>query len=239
MQTVTDLLVPRSTDVELGQQIVGEIEGELTLHADPVAQAWVAELGARLVAAAPGVPSEFRFRFQLVDEPGTVNAFALPGGPIYVYSGLVLAAQSEAEVAGVVGHEIAHVVHRHGAQQLIAQLGADAVLAIALGDDPGALAQLGAQIGASGALLAYGRDHETDADELGVRIVMAGGYDPLPMIEFFDRLDARPSPPASLSSHPDPGNRARRLRSIVAREASPPTFRGDADAFAALQARLR
>lgn len=238
MQTATDLLIPRTTDVELGTQLNQDIRGQIVVHPDAEAQQWLAQLGQRMLQSTPGVPPEYRFSFTLVDDDTTLNAFALPGGPIYMYSGLIMAAESEAEVAGVLAHEIGHVIHRHGAQQLIAALGLEAVLALALGENPSALAQLTSQLGATGALLAYGRDHELDADAIGLNVLIRAGYDPHPFIGFFEKLDSSRNPPEFLSTHPDPGNRVRRLRQSIATRTDLPTHRGDAAAFDALKARL-
>lgn len=142
-----DVLVPVEQENQLGQQMAAEIQAEMTMHPDPEVQAYVANIGNRLVAAAQAdVPSGITFRFHVVQDDATVNAFAIPGGDIYFYTGPMRLAENEAELAGVLGHEVAHVTNRHIAQRLVAQYGLQSIIAMALGqaqrrrshaDDPG------------------------------------------------------------------------------------------------------
>lgn len=240
VETAAAFLVPPDQEVALGLQLSDELEAELTLHPDPETHAYLSALGNQIVSRLENVPPEYRFEFHVVDDDETVNAFAVPGGQIYFYTGLLLTAANEAEVVGVLAHEIAHVTERHGAEQLVTQFGLESVLGMALGENPSQIASLVAQLGATGALLQNGRSDETEADEVGLTYLLAVGYDPEPFIGFFDRLEQMSSNalPEFLSTHPKPENRADNLRAIVRSYDQVPTYRGDDAAFAAFQSRL-
>lgn len=210
-RAAADLLIPPRDEVMLGQQISAQIEQELTMHPNADVQAYVASLGAQILARVDDRPAEIEFTFQVVDDLNTVNAFAIPGGWIYVYSGLMQVMESEAELASVLAHEIAHVTRRHIAQRLVAMYGLDAIAQLALGQDPGLLGTIVATIVQQGALLRYTRDMERDADDFGLHYLVNSGYDPRGFIEFFERLTGRPSPPTFLLTHPSPEERIERI----------------------------
>ena len=120
-----------SDEQELGQEMEAQLARELPLLADPVVVDYVRGLGLQIAAAAgDDMPEGIVFQFDVVDDDATVNAFAIPGGHIYVYTGLLRAARDEAELMGVLGHEVAHVTRRHIAQQLTAQYGAETLLSL-------------------------------------------------------------------------------------------------------------
>lgn len=155
-----------------------------------------------------------------------INAFALPGGPIYVNVGTINAG-TEAELAGVMGHEISHVVMRHSARQAakaamsqvpLAILGG--VLGVGVGGWVGSLAQMGLSIGAGSVFMKYSRDAETEADMVGAQIIYDADYDPNALVTFFQKLKAQQGDsggPSFLASHPDSGNRAKNVSSILSR----------------------
>jgi beta-barrel assembly-enhancing protease len=198
----------------LGEEIMREIRSSRSFYDDPEATDYVNALGHRLVAAS----GERRqaFEFFLIQDLG-INAFALPGGFIGIHTGLLLAAQSEAEVAGVFAHEIAHVTQRHIARMLAQQRSSTvmslAALAVAVlaarsnSDIASAAAALG-QAGAIQNMLNFSRDHEREADRVGLQILEAAGYDPRGMATFFERLQRATrvyeagSPSAYLRTHP-------------------------------------
>jgi beta-barrel assembly-enhancing protease len=165
-------------EIQLGRQAVGEIERKLPLvPAEHPASKYINDLGQRLVEKAPGY--KFPYTFKVVREK-SINAFALPGGPIYVHTGLMEAA-NEAELAGVMGHEIAHVVMRHSTRQASWQMKTQLPLAIlsgvlgaAVGDWAGALGQMGISLTANGVIMKYSRDPETEADMVGAQIIYVG-----------------------------------------------------------------
>jgi len=154
----------------------------------------------------------------------SINAFALPGGPTYIHTGLILAAENEAQLAGVMGHEISHVALRHGTNQAskanLLQLGA--MLGGGLlggGSLMAQLAQLGIGFGANSVLLKFSRTHEREADLLGARIMSRVGYNPIEMARFFEKLQAETGKRSGLaqflSDHPDPGNRMKRIQEAI------------------------
>jgi hypothetical protein len=211
-------------EVAYGQRAIPEVERQLQLLPvdSPVSQ-YVNQLGHKLAAKAPGY--KFPYRFRVVNQK-EINAFALPGGPIYVNTGTIAAA-NEAELAGVMGHEISHVVMRHSTRQASRQTKAAVPLAIlsgvlgaSVGGWAGQLAQMGISIGAGSVFTKYSRDSETEADMVGAQIIYDAGYDPRAMVAFFQKLknqQGASSGPSFLASHPDPGDRARNVASILSR----------------------
>jgi predicted Zn-dependent protease len=223
------VLLPPSEEVKLGAQLSAETEKELTIHADADVQKYISALGQKVAAAAKGrTPDGITFTFKVVDDPATVNAFAMPGGYIYIYSGLLLKAESEAEVIGVLGHEVAHVTQRHVAERLVAAYGLQTVTDMAIGKNPGQISQIAAGLAANGYLLKYGRDQERESDRVGLSYVLRAGYNPQGMVSFFEKLAAGgPRPPVILSSHPDPADRARELQKLIAKQSSVPKKTGE------------
>jgi predicted Zn-dependent protease len=236
----TSLLIPPEEEVELGKEVAREIEAELTFHPDPEVQNYLDAMGRRILAAVPDVRDAYEFRFFVVQDDNVINAFAVPGGRIYIYTGLILAARTEAEVAGVVGHEIAHVIERHGAKRMVAQFGLSEVLAIIFGRDTPAFAELLTELAATGALLKYSRSNELESDREGVAYMIDAGYNPEGLIGFFQTLDEQSSVrlPQFLSTHPNPGNRVERIEDILADLQQYPGDNGDQVAFEAWQARI-
>jgi predicted Zn-dependent protease len=166
----TVLLSTEYDDLAVGEDASAEIEAEMGLYDSPALTAWVAEVGRRLVAFAPQRP--FQYRFQIVDQM-VPNAFSLPGGHIYVSRGLVALANSEAELAGVLGHEIIHAAERHAAaQQELARRTSPFLMPYVR----------------MARLAAYSRDHERAADRGGQTIAARAGYDPAALAEFLKHL---------------------------------------------------
>jgi len=232
-------------EVELGRRGAAEVERQLTLlPADHPMSKYIASLGLRLAENAPGY--RFPFTFKVVREK-SVNAFALPGGPIYVHTGLIDAA-SEPELAGVLGHEIAHVVMRHSTRQASRQMRAQLPLAIlggalgmGVGGLAGSLAQLGISFTAGSVFMKYSRDAETEADMVGAQIIYDAGYDPQALASFFQKLKEQSGGgggPQFLNSHPDPGNRARNIASILERFPAKQFQQNDSSEFLAAKRSL-
>ncbi len=207
-------------DVKIGADASRQVEQQFPILNDRQTQAYVERVGERLVAA---IPAEFQqpafdYRFEVVNARD-INAFALPGGPMYVNRGMIEAAKNEGEMAGVMAHEISHVALRHATAQqtklnnpLNQILGIGAVLGGAiLGGGTGA--QIGQMI-AAGSFLRYSRDYETQADILGARIMADAGYDPRDLANMFRTIAGEGGGsrgPEWLSSHPDPGNRFQKI----------------------------
>jgi Zn-dependent protease with chaperone function len=208
-------------DVKLGREAADEVRKQYPIIQNDRIQAYLTKLGDRLVAAAPSELKEpvYEFSFTPVNLK-EINAFALPGGPMFVHRGMFDAASSEGEVAGVMAHELSHVLLRHGtanaskAQNPWLQLGqvAGVVGGAIVGGGAGAAIAQGSQFGLGTLLLRYSREFEKQADLLGSQIMARAGYDPRALAHMFETIQARAktdggSGPQWMSSHPDPGNR--------------------------------
>lgn len=222
-ETTANLVMPPSEEMKLGRELSAELEKEITLHPDLEVQAYIQELGNEVVrSAGSSVPSGITFTFKVIDDPETVNAFAMPGGYIYFYSGLLLKAENTSEVMGVMGHEVAHVTERHVAERLVKAYGMQALLNMALGQNPGQVKQIAGGIVAQGYLLKYGRAQESESDRVGLDYVLKGKkYNPIGMATFFQKLsEGGASTPTIVSSHPDPGERATAIRTMIKAQGS-------------------
>jgi len=203
-------------DVKVGQEAAAEAKKKLPMLNDDRVDTFVESVGARLAAAIPGDlrHTGFRYTFEVVNQKD-INAFALPGGPMFLNRGMIEAAKTEAEMAGVMAHEIAHVALRHGTAQATKgqkfQIGAVAgqILGAIVGGTAGSVISQGSQFGLGAYFLKYGREYERQADLMGAQIMARAGYDPREMANMFKTIQAEGggSGPEWLSSHPDPGNR--------------------------------
>jgi hypothetical protein len=233
-------------DVKIGQEAAQQARQELPMLNDPAVDEYVEEIGDRLVDALPGNlrHPEFRYSFDVINQK-EINAFALPGGPMFLNRGMIEAARSEGEVAGVMAHELAHVALRHGTAQATKaqpfQIGAIAgqILGAIIGGTAGNVISAGSQIGLGTYFLKYGREYERQADLLGAQIMARAGYDPRRMADMFRTIEqqGRSSGPEWMSSHPNPGNRYEAIN----REASMLQVQGNAEdgrAFNAVRDRL-
>jgi len=175
----------------------------------------VVERIGRRIAAASG--ASFKWEFIVIDDPKTVNAFCLPGGKIAVYTGIMPVAETEAALAVVMGHEVAHATMRHGAERMSQQLaiaGLASAAEISLKDSKNRNLWMAAlSLGANyGLVLPYGRGHEREADSVGLKYAASAGYDPSAAPDLWKRMGAAgKSPPEFMSTHPDPANRSRAL----------------------------
>ncbi len=201
----------RVQEIQIGQQTAAEANKKLPLlpDGDPITQ-YVQQLGMKLVVHAP--EEKWPYSFHVVNQK-EINAFALPGGPIYINLGTIQAADNEAQLAGVMAHEISHVALRHGTRAATKQMEAQLPLQIlgALIGNSGLLAQLtqmGISFGVGSYFLHNSRQSENEADLMGTDIMYDTGYDPKQMAEFFRKLEAQGSAGVQfLSDHPNPGNR--------------------------------
>jgi hypothetical protein len=212
-----------SDDVKLGQEAAAQVRKQLPLLPENgQVDAYVERVGANLVAAIPEEHRHagFRYEFSVVNA-SDINAFALPGGPMFVNRGMIEAAKSEGEMAGVMAHEISHVALRHGTAQATKssnpgiQLGAlgGAILGAIIGGNAGSIVAQGTQLGLSAYLLKFSREYETQADILGAQILARAGYDPMDLARMFETIEKQGQSrgPEFLSSHPNPGNRYNRI----------------------------
>ncbi len=230
------LALPTSIDDKVGKVAIETTELGGPVVDDPVVTASVEKLVGRLTEHAEG---DFDYRIQVVDA-STVNAFALPGGQIVIFTGLIREAESIDAVAGVLAHEIAHVTLRHGVQRIGQALGLAAAVQILLGD-VGGVSALAIELVQQGALTSYGRDQERAADREGVRLMLESGLDPRGLIQIFERFaeeqDELPAATSWLSSHPDPRERIASIEALIADSSSGPSRALDLD-FKELRERL-
>lgn len=217
------ILLPESQDAQLGAQAYHQILAKSRLVTDPAVVGAVREVGERIAHVADR--PDYRWDFTVIDDPKTVNAFALPGGKVAVYSGLLPVAKNTAGLAAVLAHEVAHAIARHGAERTSQVMGAQ-VLGTALsvglsGTDPqtaNAILQLyglGAQVGV---LLPWSRTQESEADHIGLILMAKAGYDPAAALDLWQRMESRAAqsneqtPPEFLSTHPAYGTRQQDIR---------------------------
>jgi len=195
------------------------------LDNDAAARERVSAVGEKLVRSSAAAKTPYDFKFSLLADRKTVNAFALPGGPIFITRALYDRLSNEAQLAGVLGHEIGHVVGRHSAEKLAkSQLGRTIVgaVGVATSDDGrrGGLGQAAAAMVNQMVQLKYGREDELQSDSLGVQFMADGGYDPRALVDVMDilaKVSGGRGRSEFMSSHPDPGNRAQVIRTEVAR----------------------
>jgi Zn-dependent protease with chaperone function len=237
-------------DVRAGREAAQQVERQMPIIRDRNIDNYVESVGQRLVAA---IPSEFqypqfRYTFDVVDARD-INAFALPGGPMYVNRGMIQAAHSEGEMAGVMAHEISHVALRHATAQATEtqkfQIGSvlGQIAGAVIGGAPGAIIGAGSQIGFGAGALKYSRKYETQADILGAQIMARAGYDPRDLARMFQTIQQQGGSsggPEWLSSHPNPGNRYERINQEAALlRVNTETASRDNRQFQQVQAQLR
>jgi Zn-dependent protease with chaperone function len=216
------------TDVQVGKQNAVLMEKRLQLCSDPKVDAYLTQLGLRLVAKLPTRGVQYPWEFHCVNDKA-INAFALPGGYVFVNRGAIEASDNEAQLAAVMGHELSHVALRHGTAQAskaqLAQGAAGIFGSLFGGSTGGALLTQGVALGAGGVLLHYSRTDETQADVMGTQILYDTGYDPRAMAQFFEKLQAETAgknPPQFLSDHPSPDHRVERVDEEIDKLGGPP-----------------
>jgi len=231
-----------SEDVRVGKEVAAQVTKELPMLNDDRVDSYIETLGAKLATAiAPEFHHpEFTFTFDVINQKD-INAFALPGGPMFLNRGMIEAAKTEGEVAGVMAHEMSHVALRHGtAQSVKPQIGSilGQIAGAIVGGTAGNVISQGAQIGAGAWSMKYSRAYESQADILGAQILARAGYDPREMANMFKTLEAEGGArgPDWLSSHPNPGNRYEAIN----KEARALRVQGNASTgqFPSIQARL-
>jgi predicted Zn-dependent protease len=246
-QQAAEILISPEQENMLGAEIKTELEkGSGGMPAirylqEPELRGYILGLAEKVVSLGRVMRPEFTWHVEVIDDPGQVNAFATPGGYLYVYTGLLRAADNEAEVVGVMGHETGHVLARHFAQRLVKTYTLQGLIAIALGQNPNGLAELAANILAQGYLLSHSRAAETEADEYGARLASQAMYDPNGLATFFAKLEAEqgrtPSIFKYLMGHPPPEDRQAHIKEFIAREKLPIGVL-NAEMFQKMRARL-
>jgi beta-barrel assembly-enhancing protease len=215
-------LFSKEQDVQVGQENAAQVRKQVTVIKDPVLTDYVNRVGKRLVNAQEAQESGFPFTFEVVADP-SINAFALPGGPMFINTGLLRAVDNEAQLAGVMGHEMSHVILRHGTNQAskskLIELPAVLASQMAGGSMMGKLAQVGIGLGANSVLLKFSRSAESQADLMGSHLMSEAGYNPIEMARFFEKLNAEGGQraPQFLSDHPNPENREKAIEQEITR----------------------
>jgi predicted Zn-dependent protease len=222
VQRVGDL-TPKD-EVYLGMQAAPKMAAQMggaVTDSDPQARL-VDEVGKRLVDYTDAAKSPYKFEFHLLANRDMINAFALPGGQIFITRALLDKMETEAQLAGVLGHEIAHVIHRHSAEHIAkGQLGQGLVAAVAVGASDrrqGMSAAMLASFVSNMIQLKYGRNDERESDEYGVKYMAQAGYDPRGMIHVMRVLKQAGGGrggPDFMSTHPDPGDREQTIKQII------------------------
>jgi len=214
----TDVLLPPEQEAKLGQQIEQELASQVRFITDPKVTSYVSDVEGRIVAAAKTEAPNLSIKLHVIDDAKTVNAFATPGAQLYVYTGLLLAAKDESELAAVLGHETGHIIARHPARQTVNQFGLDALKGVVLGQNGSLLTSMAAQIGSQGYLAANSRADETEADEYGARFASRAHYDPRALGEFLQRISSGEAPGIMvfLQDHPTTPDRVEHLNAYIA-----------------------
>lgn len=188
------------------------------LHPDNEAQQTVREVGQKLVQNSIASSAPYEFKFYLLSDPKTINAFALPGGPVFITYALYSRLQNEDQLAGVLAHEIGHVIGRHSAERMAQQGFTNTVLTgVAIGSDSHEATQAAA-VFANLVNMKYGRGDELESDNLGVKIMLDSGFEPEALIKVMEILKEAAGPnrvPEFQSTHPDPENRIEKIREAI------------------------
>ena len=209
-------------EIALGYKSAPEMAAQMGgVSRNAQAVALVQRVGEGLARQSIAAKSPYRFSFHVLADPKTVNAFALPGGPVFITEGLLRLLKSEAELAGVLGHEIGHVIARHSSERLAKQQLTQGLLgALVVGSGDYTTAQIGQMVGGM-INMKYGREDELESDALGIRIMAEAGYDPRGMIrvmEVLAKASGGSRQPEFFSTHPAPENRAERIKEAIAKQ---------------------
>jgi len=229
-------------DIEVGKRAAADAERQLAMCNAPKVDAYLTQLGTRLVAKLPTNGVQYPFEFHCVNDKA-INAFALPGGYVFINRGAIEVADNEAQLAAVMAHELSHVALRHGTNQATKAEAAQGFMGIVSGIFGGStggaiLTGLGA-FAAGGVLLRYSRTAESQADVMGTQVLYDAGYDPRAMAQFFEKLEAETkgkNPPEFLSDHPNPEHRVERVEEEIDKVGGPqPNAKRDSSEFEAIK----
>jgi predicted Zn-dependent protease len=231
-------------EVEIGTDYARQINAQLPLVRDQATLNYVNQIGQQIARVADnrGIP----YHFYVVNSD-VVNAFALPGGHVYLNRGLIERASNVSELAGVLAHEIGHVAERHSVEQLQRQqnanLGLQVLYGVLLGREPGGLEQAGIQLGGGAVFAGYSRDAEREADQVAVDYMIRSGYNPQGMVTFFQKLlDMQQGSPSSVAqwfaTHPTTQERVQTTQAMVAQRGSVGNLTTNTQAFTSFRNRL-
>ena len=228
-------------ELQIGKEFVAQHEKEVRLYRDPVVTNYINDLGQSLVRYSKR--NNIPYTFKVVDTKG-VNAYAVPGGFIYVHLDLIRATKSESELAAVLAHEIGHIVGRHSMKRLTQVYGLELIKQLILDEDDSTLKKFVAEVIAAGLLFRYSRDHERESDVYGVQNVYDAGINPVGAAVFFETLRAmRGTEPSAiekfLSTHPVPSERVLNVRNQIAGLPPKSELRTDSSRFRRIKRRIR
>jgi predicted Zn-dependent protease len=235
-------LVSVQQEIEIGRETNAQVRKEVPEVRDGQVAGYIRGIGERLARHASG--PKYPYSFSMADYR-EINAFALPGGPVWIHRGVLQAATNESQVAGVLAHEVAHIAQRHTASQLtkgiMANLGLELLGAVLGNGAGGSAAQAAAAFLTNGIFMKFSRDDEREADQVGLQIMRRAGWDSRGMVELFEILqrEERRNPGSVevfFSSHPSPQDRIARLKGDVARR---PGGTRDTRQFQTIKARLQ
>lgn len=219
---------------QIGRELEVELARQLDLVNDATLQRYVSEMGTRMARRTE--LGDLPWRFHVVNDP-SINAFNVPGGLVYVHTGLLARAGSAAEFAGALAHEIGHGAARHGTKRLSQQQEANLLASIILGENPGAVAQIATQVAGAGAFANFSRADEREADQIAVPLMAATGYHPEGLARLLQRLmEEGGGGGGFFSTHPNPEERVRNVRALT-RDVNTSGLRMDDNAFSAVRSR--
>lgn len=214
------ILISESQEIEMGLVAFQDVLKKEKISNDLNYNSSVTRVGKR-IAAVSG-KNNYNWEYKVIDSDDTINAFALPGGKIAVYTGIITVAQTDAGLATVMGHEVAHATARHGGERIsvgiLAQLGAVGLNVALKNEDPVVISAVNAAFGTGvtlGGILPFNRKQESEADRIGLVYMAKAGYDPRESVDFWNRMasatSGKPTPPEFLSTHPSYGTRVKNL----------------------------
>ncbi len=228
-------------DISMGAKYASEVEKQSPLCNDPKVDAYLTKLGMRLVDHLNTFGVKYPWEFHCVNDKA-INAFALPGGYVFINRGAIEAADYEAELAAVMAHELSHVALRHGTNQATkaqyAQIGSGiaGIAGSIFGGLAGAAISGAVQFATGSVLLKYSRSAETQADVMGTQVLYDSGFDPRAMAAFFEKLNSAQAPPEFFSDHPNPENRVERVSEEIRKlGGAPPDAQKDSPEFEAIK----
>ena len=228
-------------ELQIGKAYVAQHEQKVKIYTDPVVRDYINDLGQTLVRYSKR--NNIVYTFKVVDTNG-INAYAIPGGFIYVHLDLIRAAKTESELAAVLGHEIGHIVGRHSMKRLTQVYGIEILKQLILDEDNSELKKLVTEVLAAGLLFRYSRDHERESDFYGVQNVYDAGINPDGAVVFFETLRAKRGSESStiekfLSTHPVPSERVLNVRNHISKLPPKSGLRTDSSRFQRIKRRIQ